>query len=110
MYCYLFVVKLGENAIATKTIYSICLIALLLAGCATPTGHVTKEPIKIGVVGPFSGQFSAKGEWVQQGSQIGAADVTREYGLDIQLVYEDSGCSTKEMLTAFENLRHLRKG
>src|SRR5437868_6718778 len=92
---------MGEITIATKTI-SICLIisALLLASCGQK-----QDVVRVGVVGPFSGEFAAIGEWVQQGSELGAKDVETQYGVHVELVYEDSGCSAKEMLTAFNKLK-----
>jgi branched-chain amino acid transport system substrate-binding protein len=60
--------------------------------------------VKVGVVGPFSGEFAVIGSWVQQGSQLAAKEVEQQHGVTIELIYEDSGCSTKEMLTAFNKL------
>jgi branched-chain amino acid transport system substrate-binding protein len=58
------------------------------------------ETIKIGFMGPLSGDAASYGESIKRGVDLAAADM----GLDIELVYEDSMCDAKEAATVVHKL------
>ena len=81
------------------TIALISLVVLLLAGCA-PAAPDAKEKIKIGFMGPLSGDAASYGESIKKGVEMAVADS----GLDIELVVEDSKCDGAEAVTAINKL------
>jgi branched-chain amino acid transport system substrate-binding protein len=88
----------------------ILVVALLLASCGS-TGTVdgeiqvdgtvdTVEKIKIGFMGPLSGDAAAYGLSIQRGVELALADT----GVDIEFIVEDSMCDAKEAATAVNKL------
>jgi ABC-type branched-subunit amino acid transport system substrate-binding protein len=98
---------MGTTQASVARFYTIIAIALLLTAC-TPTGQATTQPrqtITIGVVGMFSGEFASYGEWVREGAELGKAEAEKRWNIDIKLVYEDSGCTARELITALAKLQ-----
>jgi branched-chain amino acid transport system substrate-binding protein len=93
-------------------VISMLLVAMLLVSCGTSntvegeiqvdtTVEETEEMVKIGVMGPLSGDAAAYGESVKKAVELAASDL----GLDnVELIFEDSKCDAKESVTAANKL------
>lgn len=82
-------------------IFAISLMTLLvIAGCAQPAQPAKKEPIKIGFMGPLSGEAAAYGESIKKGVELALADS----GIEATVIFEDSKCDGKEAVTAINKL------
>jgi branched-chain amino acid transport system substrate-binding protein len=72
-----------------------------LISCERKTGEVKKEVIKIGFIGPLTGDAASYGLSIKRGVDLAA----KEMGLNnVRLVYEDSRCEGKEAVTAVNKL------
>ncbi len=84
---------------------SILIIALLfLAACAQNT-----EKIKIGVSEPFTGPPAFIGERIKNGIELAFKELPMEDQSQIELIYEDDGCTGKQALTAMQKLTSVDK-
>ncbi len=101
-----------------KTILTILIITLLLiTGCATTevsentggedTTPAEKEPVKIGVITPLTGDISTWGEAVRRGLELAYKDIRKES--NIELIYEDSQCDTKTGINSVNKLLNIDK-
>jgi branched-chain amino acid transport system substrate-binding protein len=88
------------------------LAALLFAACVTqPTGNVVgenvKEPIIIGVVGPFTGDGAMYGDATVGGIKLAIKEINAAGGVNgrmLEVIYEDDKCSPTEGTSAFTKL------
>ena len=77
-------------------------VALLFSGCVT---QEQQETIKIGFVGPLSGDMSVYGISSKGGMQLAADDMNWTInGKKIEFVYEDGKCDAKASTEAFSKL------
>lgn len=97
----------------TKLMMIGLMIALLvLTGCGTKTESATplsektadktltdKTPIKIGLIGPFTGSSAIYGKWGRSGAEFALKEAG---GLTVE--YEDSACDPKTGVSAFTKL------
>lgn len=96
-----------RDAVAALGALTIALGAL--GGIAVPTVADAAEPVKIGVMGPFTGPASRTGEGIRKGAEMAVEDA-RENGLlpltidgeerDIELVWVDSQSSPEKAVKA----------
>jgi len=98
------------NKISCMMIFlSLC---LLLGACtSTPTAkavkEIPKEPIRVGVIGTFTGVGAYFGEQERRGLEIAKEEINSEGGVDgrmIMLIYEDSMASPTQAITAANKL------
>jgi branched-chain amino acid transport system substrate-binding protein len=88
-------------------------IMLLGVGCA-PKMNVTKtpKPIKIGFVGPLTGDASAIGQNTLVGAEIARDEINKNGGINgqrIELVVEDAKCDAKTAASAGQKLITIDK-
>src|SRR4051812_43799100 len=69
------------------------ILLLLLAGCGTPTGHVTQEPIRIGAILHLSGnEYEQVGQAMKEGIDLAVAEQNAKGGINgtpVTVIYED---------------------
>jgi branched-chain amino acid transport system substrate-binding protein len=94
----------------TAIVLSILLLTVIFIGCSiTQSGKITKsdEPIKIGVIGPFTGDGAAYGGPYRQTIQLAVDEINQNGGIDgrqVQVIYEDGACTPKAAATAAQKL------
>ena len=93
-------------------------LVLLISGCgsdtnqtetdpepASPEPAITQQPIKIGFMGPLSGEAASYGESILEGVQLSFDnsndDLVRS---KVELIVEDSKCDPKEAVSAVNKL------
>ena len=99
-----------------KKLLSIALVAILalsaLAGCAAPAAIVADqaasgETIKVGILGPHTGDYAVYGLAVKNGAQLYIDEVNKAGGINGKqietIVYDNKGDST-EAITAFTRM------
>lgn len=64
------------------------------------TGQVSVEKVKIGFMGPLSGDAASYGESIKRGVEL----AQKEIGGEIEIVFEDSKCDGKEAVNAINKL------
>ncbi|MBL0691806.1 MAG: branched-chain amino acid ABC transporter substrate-binding protein [SAR324 cluster bacterium] len=77
-------------------------ISVVLGGC-----FKKDDTIKIGVAGPFTGQYAAFGEQIHKGTEKAAADINAAGGVNgksIELVFGDDACDPKQAVTVANKL------
>lgn len=82
-------------------------LALLACGPGATTGGGSNEPIKIGVTGPFSGNYAAPGTDILSAAQV-MADMFNEQGgiigRKVEIVSADDQCDAQVGVQAAESL------
>ena len=69
-------------------------------------------PIKIGFIGPLSGDAAAYGEPIKNGIELAVNEINGKGGVDgrqIQMIYEDGKCSGKDSASAAQKLVNIDK-
>jgi len=88
--------------LATTTIASAAMAALLFAGAAS-----AQDTIKIGVTQPLTGAFAASGNYVAYGAKIAEEEINKAGGVlgkKIELVIEDNKSNPTESVATAEKL------
>lgn len=82
----------------------LCLLSslILLSGCATKTVSTPEQKIKIGVVGPLTGDAASYGENNQAGVQLALQEYSGNNKFD--LVFEDDHCDGKTASSVYQKL------
>jgi branched-chain amino acid transport system substrate-binding protein len=97
-----------------KTILGLAALVLVatLAGCGiqnTNQQQTNKEPIKIGVIIPLTGNYASIGEKIKNGLELAKADMEKKnQNLKIALIYEDA-CMGPEAISATQKLINVDK-
>lgn len=85
--------------------------ALLLASCgggiAGSGGESEEGPIKLGLLGPFSGSEAAFGDYMQNGAELAIQEINDDGGIDgreLELVVEDDACDATASVAAAQKL------
>jgi branched-chain amino acid transport system substrate-binding protein len=68
---------------------------------------VSPEPIKIGFIGPLSGDAAAYGQESQKVLDYRLAEINAKSDQKFQIVYEDGKCSGSEAVSAFQKLTDI---
>jgi len=63
-----------------------------------------KEPIKIGVIAPLSGEVASLGENAKNGATLAYNELSENVRQKIQLIFEDDGFQPKNTVSAFNKL------
>lgn len=89
-------------------------IILTAAGCSGGLGSgdsgnsgKTDGPIKIGMIGPFSGSESAFGDYMKNGAQLAVNEINAKGGVEgrkLQLMVEDGACDATTAVAAANKL------
>ncbi len=93
------------------------IIILIIIGIAVWGGHggakqASAEPIKIGVIGPFTGDAAVYGEPFRNMAQIAADEINAAGGVNgqqIQFVFEDGKCAGPDGANAAQKLVNVDK-
>lgn len=105
----------SSKSSGVKTIIWIVLALLVIFGIysvfkkSTPT---ETGPIKIGFIGPLSGDAAAYGEPVKNGIELAVNEINSAGGVkgrQIQMIYEDGKCSGKDSASAAQKLVNIDK-
>ena len=64
----------------------------------------SKEPIKIGVIAPLSGEVASLGENAKNGATLAYDELSENVRQKIQLIFEDDGFQPKNTVSAFNKL------
>ena len=102
------------------TIVSATLFLLLIVtGCSTTQNNTatkgikeTKEPIKIGWIGPLSGDVANLGENVRDAVKVAQDEINEQggiYGQQIEMIFEDGMCDGKGGANAANKLINIDK-
>lgn len=95
-----------------KRIFSLSLVAMLvlsvftLAGCSSSSS--SDEVIKIGFIGPLSGDAAIYGTSASEGAQLAVNEINEAGGIDgktIELIAYDSKADQTEAINAYNRLR-----
>ncbi len=86
--------------------------ALVLAGCSGGIAGGDEEestdgPIKLGMVGPFSGSEAAFGDYMTYGGELAVQEVNADGGVngrDLELITEDGACDATAAVAAANKL------
>jgi branched-chain amino acid transport system substrate-binding protein len=92
----------------TKTILGIIaliIIILLVRGISGGKTITPEGPIKIGFIGPLSGEAAAYGESMKQGVEL----AVKELGSNVEVIYEDGKCNGKDAVSAVQKLINIDK-
>ncbi len=87
-----------------KKILVILLFTILIAGCATQQTTTNPDIIKVGFIGPLTGDVAKIGIPISKGIQLAANELS-----NIEVILEDGGCNGKDALTAYKKLTQVDK-
>jgi branched-chain amino acid transport system substrate-binding protein len=98
------------------TVVLMTMIALLMTGCGS-TGNVvndskTDEHIKIGYIGPLSGDLASFGYGTLNGATLAVEDINANGGIlgrQVELIVEDGKCSGRDATSAATKLINIDK-
>jgi branched-chain amino acid transport system substrate-binding protein len=101
----------------TKTILWIIVAIIILIGIwygasRKPTAPTTKEPIKIGFIGPLSGDAASYGIPIKNAIALAVEEINNAGGINgrkIEVIYEDGKCSGKDAVNAAQKLINIDK-
>ncbi len=92
---------------STKLIISVIIAVVVVAiGYSVfkgPSEPISTEPIKIGFIGPLTGENAAIGKGIKNAISLSAKDK------DVQIIYEDDKFKGKLGVTAYHKLRNVDK-
>lgn len=95
-----------KTKIITSSIVLVVIFLLLVA--SSLTGNVVKEQtIKIGFIGPLSGDVSSLGQNAKIGVEMAVEEINSNGGINgkqIEVIYEDTKCNAKEAVNAGNKL------
>jgi len=85
-------------------------LLLLIVGCIqTPTGAVVKEPVKIGWIGPITGQSAVLGMDSITAAEIAVSDINSRGNIQVQLIAHDDQYNTRKAVDAYNKLVNIDK-
>lgn len=100
-----------NKRILAFTIITILLLSTVLSGCA-PAKPAEAEVIKLGVIGPLTGDYSQYGVAVEEGSKLAAEEINAAGGINgkmVEIVAYDSKGDKTEGVNAYNKLRDQDK-
>jgi branched-chain amino acid transport system substrate-binding protein len=101
----------------TQIIIGIIVAIIVLAGIwyvvsRKPTAPTTKEPIKIGFIGPLSGDAASYGIPIKNAIDLAVEEINNTGGINgrkIEIIYEDGKCNGKDAVNAAQKLINIDK-
>lgn len=81
-------------------------LLIIFSGCGSKnqvTGQVVKEPLKVGILIPLTGDAASYGENVKNGIELANNE------LNFKLIYEDGKCNGPDAVTAIRKLIEVNK-
>ncbi len=67
-------------------------------------GNKDNQKIRIGLVGPFTGNSAAFGEFMQKGLDLATNELSPEQKLHVEIIKEDDSCSGKNAVSVVQKL------
>ena len=95
----------------TKNLLPLALLTLTLAACA-PAEEGTNEPIRIGYLGPLTGEAASYGIDTLNGTKFAVDEINAAGGINgrmIELVAEDGKCTGADAASATQKLVNIDK-
>jgi branched-chain amino acid transport system substrate-binding protein len=92
-----------------KKFLSLLAVSAVLAGCTTATSG---EVIKIGFIGPLTGEVAALGADLSNGAKLAIDEINKAGGVNgrmIELIAEDGRCNGADGLSAAQKLINIDK-
>lgn len=93
-------------------ILSCLVIVFMVTGCGQTNQPNTKEPIKIGFVGPLTGDIANLGTVIRAAVQVAVEEVNNQGGIQgrkLEVDYEDGVCDAKQANLAGNKLINIEK-
>lgn len=97
-----------------KRVVSVLLVVMFtasifaFAGCSTSGGSADADVVKLGFIGPMTGDAAIYGSSAEEGAQLAVAEINEAGGIDgkkIELVAYDSKADQTEAINAYNRLR-----
>lgn len=101
--------KLSYDSIKIILLISIC---LLMLGLSKRPEKPEMQEIKIGWIGPLSGQYASYGKMVKVGTEIAVEEINASGGINgksLVVIYEDDQLDPKKGVAAFNKLVSVHK-
>lgn len=95
-----------------KRIAIASLFALLVTACGGTSDDTNSEPIKLGYIGPLTGDAASYGSDTLNGMKLKVAEVNNAGGINgrmIEIIAEDGRCAGAESASAAQKLVHIDK-
>jgi branched-chain amino acid transport system substrate-binding protein len=70
-------------------------------------GNTGEEAVKIGFIGPLSGDAAAYGQEAQKVLSYRLAEINKEKGTKFEIIWEDGKCSGSDAVSAFQKLTDI---
>ncbi|MFH0949541.1 MAG: ABC transporter substrate-binding protein [Candidatus Aenigmatarchaeota archaeon] len=87
-------------------------VGYIVALLSTPTGKVTNETIKIGFIGPLTGEVGEIGLRAQEAVNLAVEEINAQGGINgkkLEIIYEDGRCNAKAAVEAANKLINVDK-
>jgi branched-chain amino acid transport system substrate-binding protein len=85
------------------------LIILFLNGLFPGAGICEKRELRIGLITPLSGTYSALGNYVKNGIKLGLSELNSDISSQVKLFIEDDGWSVSRSVSAYQKLKLTEK-
>ena len=85
-----------------KAIVAMILAIVMIMGLASAA--MAEEPLKIGVIGPFTGAAAIYGNACKYGAEVAAEQINAQDGLKIELLEEDDEHDAEKSLNAYNTV------
>jgi branched-chain amino acid transport system substrate-binding protein len=99
-----------SNGVIKKVIGILVLIVitfLIILGMSKDSRPVISEAVKVGVIIPLSGGAADYGQSTKKGIDLAVAKARRDYGVDLNVIYEDSQADPKLAVSAIQKLINI---
>lgn len=101
-----------KKRITVLVIITILVLSTVLSGCtaggSTPTTAAPAQVIKLGVIGPLTGDYSQYGVAVEEGAKLAAEEINAAGGINgatVEIIAYDSKGDKTEGVNAYNRLR-----
>lgn len=99
---------------STKLIIGIIIAAIIIIGgyyAISKKEPSSQEPVKIGFIGPLTGDAAAYGEMEKNVIELALQEINNstEFNRKIEAIYEDGKCNGKDAVTAAQKLINIDK-
>lgn len=104
----------NDNGFVKKIVWVVILLVAVWGIYSFSTKSSQKEtgPIKIGFIGPLSGDAASVGEPIKNGVELAVKEINANGGIDgrqIEAVYEDGKCNGKDAASVAQKLVNIDK-
>jgi branched-chain amino acid transport system substrate-binding protein len=85
----------------------IIVVILVVIGVRNANKSSNNEVLKIGFVGPLTGEASSYGQIAKEGVELAVQEINSKGGIDgrmVEVIYEDGKCSGKDAVSAAQKL------